>query len=41
MGWLNYNTFIEHPEESLLVEIRQRQVETIVPFDWLVRHFEE
>lgn len=41
MGWLNYNTFIEHPEENLLVEIRQRQVETIAPRDWLVRHLEE
>lgn len=40
MGWLNYNTFIEHPE-NLLVEIRQRQVETIAPHDWLVRHSKE
>lgn len=29
MRWLNYNAFVEHQEENLLVKIRQRQAETI------------
>lgn len=33
MRWLKYSPFMEHQEESLLVKIRERCVETIALCD--------